>query len=76
MFGALYGLPLINQPQVAILGVGGIEKRPVIIDDAIAIRPVCHLTLGYDHRLIDGADAGRFLSYVKARLENFEEEWM
>jgi 2-oxoglutarate dehydrogenase E2 component (dihydrolipoamide succinyltransferase) len=76
IFGALYGLPLINQPQVAILGVGGIEKRPVVIDDAIAIRPVCHLTLGYDHRLIDGADAGRFLSFMKERLENFEEGWM
>ena len=76
VFGALYGLPLINQPQVAILGVGGIEKRPVVLDDAIAIRPVCHLTLGYDHRLIDGADAGRFLSFVKERLEKFEEGWM
>jgi 2-oxoglutarate dehydrogenase E2 component (dihydrolipoamide succinyltransferase) len=76
VFGALYGLPLINQPQVAILGVGGIEKRPVVIDDAIAIRPVCHLTLGYDHRLIDGADAGRFLSFVKERLETYEEGWM
>ncbi len=76
IFGALYGLPLINQPQVAILGVGGIEKRAVVIDDAIAIRPMCHLTLGYDHRLIDGAEAGRFLSYVKQRLENFEDAWM
>jgi 2-oxoglutarate dehydrogenase E2 component (dihydrolipoamide succinyltransferase) len=76
IFGALYGLPLINQPQVAILGVGGIEKRAVVIDDAIAIRPVCHVTLGYDHRLVDGADAGRFLSFVKERLENFEEGWM
>ena len=76
IFGALYGLPLINQPQVAILGVGGIEKRAVVIDDAIAIRPVCHLTLGYDHRLIDGAEAGRFLSFVKERLESFEEGWM
>ncbi len=76
IFGALYGLPLINQPQVAILGVGGIEKRAVVIDDAIAIRPVCHITLGYDHRLVDGADAGRFLSFVKERLENFEEGWM
>ena len=71
IFGALYGLPLINQPQVAILGVGGIEKRAVVIDDAIAIRPVCHLTLGYDHRLVDGAERGRFLSFVKERLENF-----
>jgi 2-oxoglutarate dehydrogenase E2 component (dihydrolipoamide succinyltransferase) len=76
IFGALYGLPLINQPQVAILGVGGIEKRAVVIDDAIAIRPVCHVTLGYDHRLVDGADAGRFLSFFKERLENFEEGWM
>ena len=73
IFGALYGLPLINQPQVAILGVGAIEKRAVVIDDAIAIKPMCHITLGYDHRLIDGADAGRFLSFVKERLEGFEE---
>ena len=76
IFGALYGLPLINQPQVAILGVGSIEKRAVVIDDAIAIRPVCHITLGYDHRLIDGAEAGRFLSFVKERLEKFEEAWI
>ena len=75
IFGALYGLPLINQPQVAILGVGAIEKRPVVIDDAIAIRPVCHLTLGHDHRLVDGADAGRFLAFLKDRLENFDEGW-
>jgi 2-oxoglutarate dehydrogenase E2 component (dihydrolipoamide succinyltransferase) len=76
IFGALYGLPLINQPQVAILGVGSIEKRAVVIDDAIGIRPMCHLTLGYDHRLIDGADAGRFLLFVKERLEQFEDGWM
>ena len=76
IFGALYGLPLINQPQVAILGVGAIEKRAIVVDDAIAIRRMCHLTLGYDHRLIDGADAGRFLSFVKDRLEHFEEGWM
>ena len=76
IFGALYGLPLINQPQVAILGVGSIEKRAVVIDDAIAIRPVCHITLGYDHRLIDGAEAGRFLSFLKERLEKFEEAWI
>ena len=76
IFGALYGLPLINQPQVAILGVGAVEKRAVVIDDAIAIRPMCHLTLGYDHRLIDGADAGRFLAYVKERLEGFDEAWI
>jgi pyruvate dehydrogenase E2 component (dihydrolipoamide acetyltransferase) len=76
VFGALYGLPLINQPQAAILGVGGIEKRAVVIDDAIGIRPTCHLSLGYDHRLIDGADAGRFLSFIKDRLEHFDEGWM
>jgi len=76
IFGAVYGLPLINQPQVAILGVGGIEKRAVVVNDAIAIHPTCHLSLGYDHRLIDGADAGRFLSYIKERLEKFEEGWM
>ena len=76
IFGALYGLPLINQPQVAILGVGTIEKRAVIIGDAIGIRPMCNLSMGYDHRLIDGADAGRFLSFVKERLENFDEGWL
>ena len=87
IFGALYGLPLINQPQAAILGVGAIEKRAVVVpagvgsdgveqQDAIAIRPVCHITLGYDHRLIDGADAGRFLAFLKERLEGFEEGWL
>ena len=76
IFGALYGLPLINQPQVAILGVGTIEKRAVVIDDAIAIRPLCHITLGHDHRLVDGADAGRFLAFVKERLEDFDEGWL
>ena len=76
IFGAVYGLPLINQPQVAILGVGGIEKRAVVVDDAIAIRPTCHVSLGYDHRLIDGADAGRFLAYIKERLETFDESWV
>jgi pyruvate dehydrogenase E2 component (dihydrolipoamide acetyltransferase) len=86
IFGAVYGLPLINQPQVAILGVGVIEKRAVVVqaadnvgradNDAIAIHPTCHLSLGYDHRLIDGADAGRFLSYIKERLEKFDEAWL
>ena len=85
IFGAVYGLPLINQPQVAILGVGAIEKRPVVVEaadagggdnDAIAIHRTCHLSLGYDHRLVDGADAGRFLSYMKERLEQFDEAWM
>ena len=81
IFGAVYGLPLINQPQVAILGVGSIDKRAVVVQtadkgDAIAIHPTCHLSLGYDHRLIDGAEAGRFLAFIKERLEKFEEAWL
>ncbi len=74
IFGALYGLPIISQPQVAILGVGTIEKRVVVIDDMMAIRPMCIFTLGYDHRLIDGADAGRFLARLKERLQDFDEK--
>ena len=70
VFGALFGMPIINQPQVAILGVGHIEKRPVVIDDAIGIRPMAYLTLGYDHRLIDGAVADQFMSELKRALEN------
>jgi pyruvate dehydrogenase E2 component (dihydrolipoyllysine-residue acetyltransferase) len=73
IFGALFGLPVISQPQVAILGVGSIDKRVVVVDDMIAVRPMCYLTLGYDHRLIDGADAGRFLLALKDRLQNFDE---
>src|SRR5687767_3769551 len=76
IFGAVFGLPIISQPQVAILGVGSVDKRVVVIDDMIAVRPMCWLTLGYDHRLIDGADAGRFLLALKERLQNFEEAWM
>jgi 2-oxoglutarate dehydrogenase E2 component (dihydrolipoamide succinyltransferase) len=76
VFGALFGLPLINQPQVAILGVGAIEKRVVAVDDMIAVHPMCYLSLGHDHRLIDGADAGRFLQSLKERLERFDESWM
>ncbi len=72
VFGALLGTPIINQPQVAILGVGNIEKRPVVIDDAIAIRPMGYLTLGYDHRVIDGAVADQFMSIVKRALENWD----
>ena len=70
VFGALFGMPIINQPQVAILGVGAIEKRPVVVDDAIAIRPRAYLTLGYDHRLIDGAVADQFMSVLKKRIED------
>ena len=76
IFGALFGLPIISQPQVAILGVGSIDKRAVVIDDMIAIRPMCYLTLGYDHRLIDGADAGRFLLALKERLQDFDDSWL
>jgi 2-oxoglutarate dehydrogenase E2 component (dihydrolipoamide succinyltransferase) len=72
IFGAQFGMPIINQPQVAILGVGAVEKRAVVIDDAIAIRPMAYLTLGYDHRLIDGAIADQFMSLVKKQLENFD----
>jgi 2-oxoglutarate dehydrogenase E2 component (dihydrolipoamide succinyltransferase) len=71
-FGAQFGMPIINQPQVAILGVGIVEKRPVVVDDAIAIRTMAYLTLGYDHRLIDGAVADEFMSDVKNQIENFD----
>jgi pyruvate dehydrogenase E2 component (dihydrolipoamide acetyltransferase) len=72
--GALFDTPIINQPQVAILGTGVITKQPMVItgadgDDVIAIRSVCYLPMTYDHRLVDGADAGRFVSAIKARLE-------
>jgi 2-oxoglutarate dehydrogenase E2 component (dihydrolipoamide succinyltransferase) len=72
VFGALFGMPIINQPQVAILGVGAIEKRPVVIDDAIAIRHMAYLSLGYDHRIIDGAVADEFMSHVKRSLEEWD----
>lgn len=76
IFGAVFGLPIISQPQVAILGVGSVDKRVVVVDDMIAIRPMCYFTLGYDHRLIDGADAGRFLQALKERLQDFDESWV
>ena len=72
VFGALFGMPIINQPQVAILGVGNVEKRPVVIDDAIAIRPMAYLSIGYDHRIVDGAVADEFMSHVKRQLENWD----
>jgi 2-oxoglutarate dehydrogenase E2 component (dihydrolipoamide succinyltransferase) len=72
-FGGLFGLPIINQPQVAILGVGAIEKRPVVRDDAIAIRSMAYLSLSYDHRVIDGAVAEKFLGHIKHTLENWDE---
>jgi 2-oxoglutarate dehydrogenase complex dihydrolipoamide succinyltransferase (E2) component len=71
-FGALIGTPIIVQPQVGILGFGRVVKRPVVIDDAIAIRSMAYLCLSYDHRLIDGAYAGAFLNRVQANLEGFD----
>jgi len=78
-FGAVFGLPIINQPNSAIMGVGGITKQPMVITDkdgtdSIAIRSVVHLTLGYDHRLIDGAVADQFMAQVKKNLETWSEE--
>ena len=74
VFGGLFGLPVINQPNVAILGLGTIEKRPVVIDDAIAIRSMVYLTLSYDHRVVDGAVAHQFMAKVKHTLENWTED--
>ena len=73
-FGGLMGLPIINQPNVAILGIGAIQKRPVIIEDAIAIRSMVYLTLSYDHRVVDGAVAHQFMRRVKERLESWNED--
>jgi pyruvate dehydrogenase E2 component (dihydrolipoyllysine-residue acetyltransferase) len=73
VFGGLMGLPVINQPNVAILGLGTIEKRPVVIDDAIAIRSMVYLTLSYDHRVVDGAIAHQFMGKIKHTLENWTE---
>ena len=73
IYGGLFGLPIINQPQVAIMGIGGIEKRPVVVDDAIAIRSMMYLSMTYDHRIVDGAVADQFLALVKQTLENFDE---
>jgi pyruvate dehydrogenase E2 component (dihydrolipoamide acetyltransferase) len=78
-FGAVFGLPIINQPNSAIMGVGGITKQPLVVsdkegNDSIAIRSVVHLTLGYDHRLIDGAVADQYMALVKKTLENWSEE--
>ena len=73
-FGSVFATPVINQPQVAILGVGTVEKVPVVVDDAIAIRSQCFLALTFDHRLIDGALGDQFTGKVKAVLENWTEE--
>jgi 2-oxoglutarate dehydrogenase E2 component (dihydrolipoamide succinyltransferase) len=73
VFGSLFGTPIINQPQVAILGVGTIEKRPVVRDDAIAIRTMAYFALSFDHRIVDGSDADRFMAHVKKGLQEFDE---
>ena len=77
--GALFDTPIINQPQVAILGTGAVVKRPVVVtdetgSDSIAVRHIMYLALTYDHRMVDGADAARFLETVKERLEAGEFE--
>src|SRR5581483_2067627 len=77
-FGQMFGLPIILQPQVAILGIGSIKKQPVVVtagdgSDSIAIRSICHISLGYDHRVIDGAVADQFLRAVAQYLENWNE---
>ncbi len=75
VFGALFGMPIISQPQVAILGVGTIEKRVAVLDDdAIGIRTKGYLSLGYDHRLVDGAVADKFMSHLKKTIENFDPD--
>jgi 2-oxoglutarate dehydrogenase E2 component (dihydrolipoamide succinyltransferase) len=73
VFGGLFGLPVINQPNVAILGLGAIEKRPVVIDDAIAIHTMVYLTISYDHRVVDGAAAHQFMAKIRHILENWNE---
>jgi len=73
VFGGLFGLPVISQPNVGILGLGAIEKRPVVVNDAIAIRSMCYVTLSYDHRVVDGAIAHQFLHKVKETLESWTE---
>jgi len=78
VFGSLMGAPIINQPQVAILGVGAIEKRPKVMtgadgEDTIAIRTCAYFSLSFDHRIVDGADADKFLAYMKKQLESYPE---
>jgi pyruvate/2-oxoglutarate dehydrogenase complex dihydrolipoamide acyltransferase (E2) component len=72
--GSLFSTPIIHQPQTAILGIGAVQKRPVVINDAIAIRPMCYLSLSFDHRVIDGATADQFMSKTKEYLEHSEWE--
>lgn len=72
VFGTIIGTPIINQPQAAILCLGAIKKRPVVIDDMIAIREICYLTLSYDHRIIDGSLGGQFLAFLREYLETWD----
>jgi len=74
VFNTTIGIPIINQPQVAILGTGAIKKRPVVINDAIAIRSVAYLTLSFDHRIVDGALGGSFMNAIVTHLENLPED--
>jgi 2-oxoglutarate dehydrogenase E2 component (dihydrolipoamide succinyltransferase) len=79
IFGEEMGMPIINQPDSAILGIGGLRKEPVVVtdergEDSISIRSIQHFTLGFDHRLIDGSDAGKFMSEFKKNLENWNQE--
>ena len=78
VFGMSFGTPIINQPNVGILGVGAIKKQPVVIEsngvDAIAIRSIMMLSLGFDHRLIDGAGGSNFLNKVRLYLEEFNTD--
>lgn len=72
VFGTIIGTPIINQPQVAILCLGAIKKRPVVIDDMIAIREICYLTLSYDHRIVDGSLGGQYLAFIRDYLEGWD----
>ena len=74
VFGPMFGLPVINQPQVAILGVGAVEKRPVVIDDMIGIRTRAYMSMSFDHRLVDGAEADAFMKKIKTGIEEFDEK--
>jgi 2-oxoglutarate dehydrogenase E2 component (dihydrolipoamide succinyltransferase) len=72
VFGTLIGTPIINQPQIAILGMGAITKRVVVINDAIAIRSMAYCTMSFDHRVVDGALGGMFLEEIVRKLEQFD----
>jgi pyruvate dehydrogenase E2 component (dihydrolipoamide acetyltransferase) len=72
--GALFGMPIINQPQVAILDVGAVENRPVVVGDEVKPAPTAFMALGFDHRIIDGVVADQFMSRVKQALENWDEK--